>query len=170
MTQPERSKVPSFSQAAWIAMISPWQVGSCRFTTMLWPTPTIVSPFTITAPKGPPSPASIPFFASAIASFMYWFIVGTSGYYLLPEVIFPALEERILLVALVLEGGEQVFLRTAKMSRRLHFDMNIHVAGVTRPEIFDPAIAEFQDLIGLGPFGDIDRHFAINRRNINRGS
>jgi hypothetical protein len=61
----------------------------------------------------------------------------TSGYYLLPERIFPALEEGFLLVGLVLEFAEEIALAPTKMGGSLHFHVNIHVAGLLAPQVFD---------------------------------
>ena len=60
ISHPDKSYVFNFLQAFLIAIISPWQVQSLFLRTILWPFEIIFPSLTMTAPKGPPSPFSIP--------------------------------------------------------------------------------------------------------------
>lgn len=58
---------PSNTLTSLIAVTSAWAVGSECFSTMLWQLTTTSSLQTTTAPNGPPSPHSIPWYASPTA-------------------------------------------------------------------------------------------------------
>ena len=70
----------------------------------------------------------------------------------------------------VLKTAQQVFLLLRQVLRRLHFDVNVLIAVVGTPKVFDSLPFHFQDLTALRSFRNAEIHFPVYGRNFDHAS